>query len=97
MREPEKPGLLELVLAYLIMRTGQKPTIPPSNFNAKISHESEFLLFSSAINYIGGDEHASKRQMQGPPLVKQPGGHAEMSWHNLTTLEGQFEASDPRC
>lgn len=23
------------------------------------------------------------------------GGHAEMSWHNLTTLEGQFEDSDP--
>jgi ribosomal protein L13 len=37
-------------------------------------------------NYIGGDEHAPKRQMQGPPLVKQLGGHAEMSWHNLTTL-----------
>jgi hypothetical protein len=72
-----------------------KPTIPPSDFNPKISHDSEFLLFSLAINYIGGDEHVSKRQMQGPPLVKQLGGHAEMSWHNLTTIEGQFEDSDP--
>jgi hypothetical protein len=100
MREPEKPAVgVNEHQAYLITCSSThrpaKPTIPPSNFNPKISHNLDFLFFSSAINYIGGDEHASKRQMQGPPLVKQSGGHAEMSWHNLTTLEGQFEASDP--